>query len=223
MKPTGQKSNKVKRATNVRQPSQQRSQERVEKILRASEKLIAENGSAQLRIQDIAKQANVTPGSIYQYFPNVSKIIQTLGNEYLLQIGDTVTEKLENKPTSIEEFFDQLSELFDYYYDLYNGDPVIQDVWDGITTNKSMRNLDDADTKRNVERIFNQSRHLFKKSSHQDLKRTIELILVFANTAVKISAGKSRPDAEAYSAISKKMLKSALKEVCIGLVAQSKG
>ena len=58
----------LKQATNRRNPRQHRSKERVAIILEAVKALIEENGIANLKINDIAKRANTSPSSIYQYF-----------------------------------------------------------------------------------------------------------------------------------------------------------
>lgn len=61
-----------------RRPSQARSKKRYDAILSAAKTLISEKGSAQLKIQEIASLAGVTPASIYQYFTSKNAITLAL-------------------------------------------------------------------------------------------------------------------------------------------------
>ena len=65
------------------QPSQERSQKRVQKILEAAKDLLVEEGYEEMSIQKLSRKAKITAPSIYRYFPNKRAIIATFADVFL--------------------------------------------------------------------------------------------------------------------------------------------
>ena len=65
-----------------RQPSQQRSRERHDRILAAAKSLIAGKGSDRVKMSEVAALAQMSIGSLYQYFPDKGAIVRTLAERY---------------------------------------------------------------------------------------------------------------------------------------------
>ncbi|GAA6151884.1 TetR/AcrR family transcriptional regulator [Pseudoteredinibacter isoporae] len=79
-----------------KQPSQKRSQERVNTILRSCNKLLKEEGLQGLTMPKLAKAAEVSVGSLYQYFENKQAVLQALYEDYLKALRHLITEFLQN-------------------------------------------------------------------------------------------------------------------------------
>lgn len=77
-----------------RQPVQKRGFQKVEKILKTSAELFAEQGYELTTTRHIAEKANLPIGTIYQFFPDKKSILLTLATQY----GDR-----------IDDFFNQMS------------------------------------------------------------------------------------------------------------------
>ena len=136
-----------------RQPTQERSKKRVDAILEASKQLIAEKGSAKLKIHDIAERAGVTPASIYQYFPSKNSIMLALVESVL----EATQSKLINKipeMTSMTEACKVLQTLIEEHYQVYLNDPALLDVWMIISADKSLQKLDLEDSRKTSELIM---------------------------------------------------------------------
>lgn len=108
-KPAGNK----KAISARKKPSQERSKVMVERILTASRELLKASEAGEtprLNTNLVAKQAGISPGSIYQYFPNIESIL----NELFEQMTGAVLETLKSfnaadkLALSREEFFDIL-------------------------------------------------------------------------------------------------------------------
>lgn len=96
-----------------RKPSQSRSQEKVERILKATRELLVESGgsaSANLTTHQIAKRAGIAVGSLYQYFPNIEAVFYEIYDGFAQQAREVLNEfdsaKYLSKPR--EEFFELL-------------------------------------------------------------------------------------------------------------------
>ncbi|MBQ0764026.1 TetR/AcrR family transcriptional regulator [Marinobacter psychrophilus] len=173
-----------KRQDSIRAPQQARSQQRVELILKAAKQLILEKGCAGLKMTDIAVKAAITVGSIYQYFPNKSAIIAGLGEHYLEANHRGVAEALAVPPATTDELLQISLALLDGYYQLHREDPVVRDIWMGSATDKEFRAVDDNDTQRSVDLIFERTKHLFKPRQSTKVKLAIMMIILFGSAAV---------------------------------------
>src|SRR5262245_27726126 len=77
-----------------RSPSQQRSRERLERILAAASDLIAHKGSDQVKMSEVAETAGISIGSLYQYFPDKRSIVRTLAERYAQESRRCIHEAL---------------------------------------------------------------------------------------------------------------------------------
>lgn len=174
----------LKRQDSIRAPQQARSQQRVELILEAAKQLILEKGCARLKMTDIAVQADITVGSIYQYFPNKNAIIAGLGEHYLKANHRGIAEALAVPPATTDDLIQISHALLDGYYELHRGNPVVRDIWMGSATDKEFRAVDNNDTQRNVDLIFERTKHLFKARQSAKVKLAIMMIILFGSAAV---------------------------------------
>lgn len=196
----------------LRAPMQKRSIERVNQILDATRQLILERGSAGLKIQDIAKRAGVTAGSMYQYFPNKAAIIQELGQRYLDQTAEMIEQQLTPPPQSVAEFRQAVDGMIDAYCELHQRDPVIQDLFLGAGADKSLRSIDEADTKRNAQTIYAATEHLFDPAT---APQAIFLILNLTNTAVRVAMDQPASEAAVSLRVFKRMVGSVLDDLTV--------
>ncbi len=97
-----------------KKPSQPRSQKMVKGILDATRRLLRKSGTGEIsRIttNHIAREANISVGSLYQYFPNKEAILFELYKEMLGQFS-SVFEMFKTGPYLAlprEEFFDRFN------------------------------------------------------------------------------------------------------------------
>lgn len=82
-----------------RKPMQQRSAQRVEKMLDACAALVHEHGYDGVTTTMIAKRAGVAVGSLYQFFPDKRAVVQALTQRNLERFVTTVDERLHEEGT----------------------------------------------------------------------------------------------------------------------------
>ena len=86
-----------------------RKQARPDEILDAALEVFAEKGFAAARMEDIAKRAGVTKGTIYLYFPSKEEVFKSLARKH---VGDTITSAAEQARLYEGSLRDFLAMLF---------------------------------------------------------------------------------------------------------------
>lgn len=119
-------------------PVQRRSQERFERILQVAAGLIAEKGSDGLTMKDIVERADVSFGSMYQYFPDKSAVIITLAERFDDRARDCIETNLAGVRTAAE-LRGALCTLVDDLYALHLDEPVMRDIWFATQADKRLQ------------------------------------------------------------------------------------
>ncbi|PRY45926.1 MULTISPECIES: TetR/AcrR family transcriptional regulator [Umezawaea] len=122
-----------------RQPVQQRSAKRVERMLEACASLIEEVGYDGVTTTLIAERAGVAVGSLYQFFPDKRAVVQALTMRNLDKFMDTITARFAKTP--LEHWWDAVDTIFDAYVGMHRDVPAFSKVRFGDAVD--MRLLDD--------------------------------------------------------------------------------
>lgn len=129
-----------------RQPVQQRSAKRVERMLDASAELLDEVGYEGLTTTLIAKRAGVAVGSLYQFFPDKRAVVQALTQRNLERFVAAVNERLETLDP--HHWWDVVDSLLDIYLTMHREIPGFSKVHFGDVVD--LRLLDDRRTNNRV-------------------------------------------------------------------------
>jgi AcrR family transcriptional regulator len=134
------------RRAAARVPTQQRSRERVERMLAAASELIEKGGSDAMKMSEVAERAGVPIGSLYQFFPDKGAIIRTLAERYNAAGRDCIEKELAPVKTPAE-LGDAFARLVDIYYAMFLAEPVMRDIWSGTQADKALQEIDLADSR----------------------------------------------------------------------------
>jgi AcrR family transcriptional regulator len=129
-----------------RAPTQQRSRERLDRILAVASELIAARGSDQMKMSEVAERAGISIGSLYQYFPEKSAIIRHLAERYSAESRRCITEALSGV-SDLEALCAAYLGLVDQYYKLFLAEPVMRDIWSGMQADKQLLALELAESR----------------------------------------------------------------------------
>lgn len=80
-----------------KQPKQARSREMVERILAAGRAVLVHDGYDAFSTNRVADAAGVSPGSLYQYFPDKAAIIDVIVDNYWDDVADRVVASLGDR------------------------------------------------------------------------------------------------------------------------------
>nr|WP_233157844.1 TetR/AcrR family transcriptional regulator [Actinokineospora bangkokensis] len=104
-----------------RQPVQQRSAKRVERMLEACAELVGELGYDGVTTTLIAERAGVAVGSLYQFFPDKRAVVQALTQRNLDRFMTEIARRLDAQAPA--HWFDGADLVFDIYVQMYREVP----------------------------------------------------------------------------------------------------
>ncbi|NKJ05128.1 TetR/AcrR family transcriptional regulator [Rhizobium sp. SG741] len=191
--------------TPRRIPSQQRGRERVERILAVATELIARNGSDALRMGEIVEKADVSFGSLYQYFPDKTAIIRVLAERFNEQGRQCVEEELV-AIKSAGDLQAGLSRIIDGYYAMFLGEPVMRDIWHATQADKLLQQVDAEDMEWHSQAFFAVLQRLWPERDHMELARIARLTMQLVAAAVRYAISIEREEGDRAIALFKAML-----------------
>lgn len=126
--------------------AQQRSRDRLERILSVASALIAAKGSDSMRMSEVADLAGISIGSLYQYVPDKSAIIRALAERYNADSRKCIEGALAGV-RDLAGLCEAFASLVDQYYGLFLAEPVMRDIWSGMQADKELMAIELAESR----------------------------------------------------------------------------
>ena len=123
-----------------RVPRQERSRQKLARVLEAADKLLAEEGVEALTTTRVAAAAGVSVGTLYQYLPDRDAITEALADGYLARLEDLMTSFVEQ--AAKETWDDPVGLLVDAFTALYRAEPGFRALWLGRGLTEAAREAD---------------------------------------------------------------------------------
>jgi AcrR family transcriptional regulator len=176
-----------------RTPSQQRSRERVDRILACASELIAETGSEPMKMGDVAARAGISIGSLYQYFPDKSAIIRALAERIHASSRACIEEALAPVKT-MDELSAAFAGLVDVYYGLFLAEPVMRDIWGAAQADRKLAELELGASRIQAELLEDAMRRVTAGSGRRNLGPTALLIWQLGEAAMRLAISLDRKE-----------------------------
>jgi AcrR family transcriptional regulator len=169
-----------------RKPTQQRSRERQERILAMATQLIADKGSDQLKMSEIAERSEISIGSLYQYFPDKSSVIRTLAERYNAESRRCITEAMEAVEDA-QGLHAAYSQLLDQYYEIVMATPVMRDIWSGMQADKQLLQLELGESRVAGALLAQAMLRVFPESDEQQVQESAFLIWHLGEATMRLA------------------------------------
>lgn len=195
-----------------RTPTQQRSRDRVEKILDCAMALITQRGSDAMRMIDVAQTADISIGSLYQYFPDKSAIIRTLAERYNAQGRACIEAGLADVRT-MDDLAAAFGGLIDTYYGIFLAEPVMRDIWSGTQADLSLRQLDLDDSRATGALLADVLARLKPAAKRKDLDTTAFLVMQLGEATMRLAISVERREGDMLVATYKRMVLAELRRL----------
>jgi AcrR family transcriptional regulator len=133
-----------------KEPSQERSRERVAAVLSAARELIAEGGLASLKMGLLAERAGVPIGTIYQFFPDKDAVI---GCIFANQMEEALRDVHQacNPEGELQAPAVAATSVLMAKYNEWRADPVMAKIWSIAQANRALRGLTRVATRATAE------------------------------------------------------------------------
>lgn len=187
-----------------RQPAQQRSRDRVDRILAAAKALIAEKGSDRVKMSEVAALAEMSIGSLYQYFPNKSAVIRSLAERYSAESRACIQEALASV-SDLDGLRMAYEGLLDQYYELVLADPVRRDVWSGMQADKHLMALELQESRACGALLAAAIRRARPRANAKKIASSAFLIWQLGEAAMRLAVSLDRKEGDALVATFKRM------------------
>ncbi len=188
-----------------RAPSQRRARERVEHILTVAATLIADGGSDALRMSDVAEQADISIGSLYQYFPDKTALIGTLAERFNAYGYACVERDL----AGVDDFAglrEAMGRSVDGYYAMFLELPVMREIWAGAQAAKTLREIETADVRDQADLLGRVITRLRPDVDPDHLATSTLVLMQSLCAVVRFSISLDRPGGDALIATLKRIL-----------------
>jgi len=127
-------------ASARRTPRQQRSRELVARALDTADRLLADEGADALTTTRIAREAGVSVGSLYQYFPDTGAIAAALAARHMDAFEALMDETVAR--AAHERWDDPVGALVDLFAARYRSEPGYRALWFGRHMTEELREAD---------------------------------------------------------------------------------
>ena len=192
-----------------RKPSQTRSREKVELILGCATALIAQQGSDAMRMSEVAQNAGISIGALYQYFPDKTAIVRVLAQRYNLEARECIEQcltQVQDFPRLIEAF----SCLIDEYYALFMAEPVMRDIWAATQASKTLREEEVAESRLNGALLAAAIRRLRPEADPVAVENAAFLLMHLGEATMRLAVStgpeEGRELVESYKQMAAKVL-----------------
>jgi AcrR family transcriptional regulator len=109
-----------------RAPMQRRSVERVQRMLDAAQELVAENGYDALTTTLIAERADVSIGSLYQFFPDKQAVVRAVALRNLERFSERLSAMVAGQ--QFGDWWDVVSAVIDEYVAMHHEVPGFRTI-----------------------------------------------------------------------------------------------
>lgn len=169
-----------------KKPKQDRSMQRVEQILAAARLLIGRHGLQGLKMTEIAAEAGVPIGSVYQYFPERAAIVKALFE----RTAEAVQEKIRTSfhaVGSLNEALDVITAVTDWYYQQFLDNPADFEILIATETDRDLIKLNVEDSRQVGELFYNSIKHLLPEDFPVDMSTRSFLLSHLIGSAIRLA------------------------------------
>ena len=125
----------------IQERKEREKERRRQQIIVAAKRVFSEKGFNKATMEDIAKEAELSPGTLYLYFKNKEELYASLSLRILQYLHIRVTHV--NKDTALSS--DQkVKALMEAMYDVYDFDPLIIINMFHLQSSETLKNLSDS-------------------------------------------------------------------------------
>ncbi|MCF2533605.1 TetR/AcrR family transcriptional regulator [Yinghuangia soli] len=165
-----------------RQPQQARSRARVEAVLAAADRILAQEGYEALTMRRVADEAGVPVGSIYQFYPDKGAVVDALGQQYLGNFKVAIDGLVERALAG--ELPDFVDTVVDEYADLFRRQAGGVALWSGRHVSTELARADEASNALVAEGLRRIMEYLLGRPADARIERAARMVVWVADSVL---------------------------------------
>jgi AcrR family transcriptional regulator len=169
-------------------PLQERSRERLERILDSGQREFAGVGYEAATMESIAERAETSIGSLYQFFPDKRALFDAVAARYERQAADFLTALITSAPEGMS-MEDMVSRYLDAFWTFMQSSEGVRAVWINGRLSRSLLDLSDAMNRESAARVADllaiHASHLSKSRRESVAMTIVELVGCMLFVAVR--------------------------------------
>jgi len=122
----------------IKERKEREKERRRQQIIIAAKRIFSAKGFNKATMEDIAKEAEISPGTIYIYFKNKDELYASLSIRILQHLNIRLEHVKNQNDVNVEQ---RIATLKDALYDIYNFDPLILINLFHLQSSESLKNL----------------------------------------------------------------------------------
>ena len=125
----------------IQERKEREKERRRQQIIVAAKRVFTQKGLSKTTMEDIAKESELSPGTLYLYFKNKEELYASLSLRILQFLSIRVTQVIEENDTTPPE---KLDKLIAAMYEVYEFDPMVIINMFHLQSSETLRNLSPA-------------------------------------------------------------------------------
>lgn len=175
---------KLARILPRKQPVQERSRIRFERILEVSLEQINQKGIDAVTMNQIAEIAEISIASLYQYFPDKTSIVATLAERFNCE-GQDCVKGVYGNVVSIGHLKPAVYEMMESYFEFFQTVPGARAIWQTVQSDPQLRYVDEEDVRFHTHALTNVILRLLPKFSSDEAERFGQLFTTIIGMTVR--------------------------------------
>jgi len=122
----------------IQERKEREKERRRQQIIVAAKRVFSKKGLNKTTMEDIAKESELSPGTLYLYFKNKEELYASLSLRILQFLSIRVTQVIQEKEESPPE---KLDRLMDAMFEVYDFDPMVIINMFHLQSSETLKNL----------------------------------------------------------------------------------
>lgn len=135
-----------------KQPVQERSRIRFERILDVSLEQISQKGFDAVTMNEVAEIAEISIASLYQYFPDKTSIVATLAERFNCEGQDCVMG-VYGQVTHIGDLKPAVYAMMKSYFEFFQKVPGARAIWQAVQSDPQLHYIDEEDVRHHAHAL----------------------------------------------------------------------
>jgi AcrR family transcriptional regulator len=137
-------------------------------------------------MSEVAALADISIGSLYQYFPDKSALIRTLAEQYNAESRRCIAAALEGV-NDLKRLLEAYCSLVDQYFAIVTAEPVMRDIWSGMQADKQLMALQLTESRTCGEMLASAMRRVHPKANRRRMDESAFLIWELGEATVRLA------------------------------------